>query len=208
MGPQGKSSRVQVANTKDLLTFSFTTDIDEVSGVAWMSMWWKWHAIVDSTTKQKLPDLRIQSCLNIDFDNGTHFTINWLCVPFCNRNRNYSAHVHPYHCDNAGCSQHYPSQSIFPPPALVLETSWLPFTEGEGKIGSLSVTLSLSRSQQMSTPAERPLRPADYASLPPIPRLLPHSPAEGQRASRTEGQQEWDPPWDRCRRGLRWCIKT
>ncbi|ROL43176.1 hypothetical protein DPX16_18579 [Anabarilius grahami] len=58
--------------------------------------------------------------------------------------RNYSAHVHPFHCDNAGCSQHYPSQSIFPPPALVLETSWLPFTEGEGKIGSLSVALSLS----------------------------------------------------------------
>lgn len=89
------------------------------------------------------------------------------------------------------CSQHYLSQSIFPPPALVLETSWLPFTEGEGKIGSLCRSLSLSQSQQMSTPAERPLRPADYASLPPIPQLLlPHTPAEGQRASFTEGQQE------------------
>ncbi len=38
------------------------------SGVTWngsrCSIWWKWHAIVDSTTQQKLSDLWIQSRIN------------------------------------------------------------------------------------------------------------------------------------------------
>ncbi len=212
MGPQEKSTRVQAANTKSLLTFSFNTDTDEVSGVTWNGsqcrIWWKWHVIVDSTTQQMLSDLWIQSRINRLWQRHVLQSIDFACPFAVGQMELFGTFIHSIVIMWA-CSQHYLSQSIFPPPVLVLETSWLPFTEGEGKIGSLSVTLSLSRSQQMSTPAECPLRPADYASLPPIPRLLqPHSPAEGQRASPTEGQQEWDLPWDRCRRGLRRCIKT
>lgn len=150
MGPQGKSTRVRTANTKSWLTFSFTTDTDEVSGVTWKGcrcrIWWKWHVIVDSTAQQKSSDLRIRSRVNIDFDNGTRFKIFDFACCFAIGQTHYLAHVHPYHCENAGYSQHYPSQSIFPPPCLFWRLLGCPSLKERGKLG-LSVALSLSFSK-------------------------------------------------------------
>lgn len=156
-------------------------------------------------------DRRIRSRVNIDSDNGTRFTINWLSVPFCNRTGRIIRHmfIHTIVIMQAALNI-IQANPYFHPLRLFWRLLGCPSLKERGKLGlSRSRSLSLFWSQQMSTPAERPQRPADYASLPPISRLLlPYSSGEGQRASPTEGQQEWDPPWDRCRRGLRRCIKT
>lgn len=81
------------------------------------------------------------------------------------------------------CSQHYLSQSIFPPPVLVLETSWLPFTEGEGKIGSLSLCHSLSFSKPADEHTCRMSPETSRLCIPPSNSLTPTS-LSGRR---TEG---------------------
>lgn len=120
---------------------------------------------------------RIRSCVNIDSDNGTSFTINWLSVPFCNRTCGIIRHmfIHSIVIMQAALNI-IQANPYFHPLRLFWRLLGCPSLKERGKLGlSLSRSLSLSLFSEASRWAHLQNVPRDLQIMHPSLQFLDFS---------------------------------